>query len=106
VSALPTAVVASFRLSARAKDELVAIYDDSEARFGSYQADAYLAGLERTFGLLADFPGIGQAVDYLKVGFRRFRFQAHIVFYIEDRDGVLIRAVVHEARDIRPELFG
>lgn len=103
---MPTAVVASFRLSARAKDELVAIYDDSEARFGSYQADAYLAGLERTFGLLADFPGIGQAVDYLKVGFRRFRFQAHIVFYIEDRDGVLIRAVVHEARDIRPELFG
>lgn len=56
---MPIAAVASFRLSARAKDELVAIYDDSEARFGSYQADAYLAGLERTFGLLADFPGIG-----------------------------------------------
>ena len=97
--------MANFRLSDRAKAELVAIYDDSEAHFGSYQADAYLAGLERIFGLLADFPGIGQAADALKAGFRRFRFQAHIVFYTEDRDGVLIRAVVHGARDIRPELF-
>jgi toxin ParE1/3/4 len=97
--------VASFRLSERAKAELVAIYDDSEARFGSYQADAYLAGLERSFGLLADFPGIGQAADHLKAGFRRFRFQAHIIFYTEDRDGVLIRAVVYRTRDIRPELF-
>lgn len=48
--------MARFLLSERAKAELVAIYDDSEAHFGSYQADAYLAGLERTFGLLADFP--------------------------------------------------
>ncbi|MGO9771277.1 MAG: hypothetical protein ACLPSW_17340 [Roseiarcus sp.] len=38
--------MASFRLSDRAKAELVAIYDDSEARFSGYQADAYLAGLE------------------------------------------------------------
>jgi toxin ParE1/3/4 len=102
---LPLAAVGSFRLSDRARAELVAIYDDSEARFGSYQADAYLAGLERTFGLLADFPGIGQAADYLKAGFRRFRFQAHVVFYVEGRDGVVIRAVVHGARDIRPGLF-
>jgi toxin ParE1/3/4 len=86
--------VGSFRLSDRARAELVAIYDDSEARF------------ERTFGLLADFPGIGQAADHLKAGYRRFRFPAHIVFYNEDRDGVVIRAVIHGARDIRPELFG
>jgi toxin ParE1/3/4 len=102
---LPLAVVGSYRLSDRAKAELVTIYDDSEARFGSYQADAYLAGLDRIFGLLADFPGIGQGADYLKAGFRRFRFQAHIVLYTEDRDGVLIRSVLHGARDIRPELF-
>ncbi len=80
--------MASFQLSERAKAELVAIYDDSEARFGGYQADVYLAGLERTFGLLADFPGIGQVADYLKAGLRRFRFQSHIVFYTGDRDGV------------------
>jgi toxin ParE1/3/4 len=50
----------SFRLSESAKADLGAIYDYTEATFGSYQAEAYLSGLERTFGLLADFPLIGQ----------------------------------------------
>ena len=78
---LPRAVVAKFQISARAETDLIAIYDDSEARFGHYQADD------------------------LKAGYRRFRFQAHIIFYSETVDGVLIHALVHSARDIRPELF-
>lgn len=101
----PRESVPSFRLSSRAEAELVWIYDDSEARFGRYQAEAYLAGLDRIFGLLADFPGIGQSAEELKPGYRRFRFQAHIIFYTEDAEGVFIRAVVHSARNIRPELF-
>jgi hypothetical protein len=51
-----TALMADVLAEAR---ERVAIYDATETRFGRYQADAYFAGLERTFGLLADFPGIG-----------------------------------------------
>jgi toxin ParE1/3/4 len=66
----------SYRLSVSAEADLIAIYDDSERTFGVYQAEAYMSGLERTFGLLADFPGIGQAVDELVSGHRRFRFQA------------------------------
>jgi toxin ParE1/3/4 len=97
--------VANFRLSERAASDLLAIYADSESRFGSYQAEAYLAGLERIFGLLADFPRIGRDVADLRPGYRRFRFQAHLVFYSEDAGGVFIRAIVHEARDIRPALF-
>jgi toxin ParE1/3/4 len=57
------------------------------------------------FGLLTDFPRIGQDAAALRAGYRRFRFQAHIVFYSEDAGGVLIRTIVHAARDIRPELF-
>jgi toxin ParE1/3/4 len=97
--------VAKFRLSERAKADLLEIYDQTETRFGSYQAEAYLAGLERTFGLLADFPRIGQDAGAIRAGYRRFRFQAHIVFYSDDTDGVFIRAIIHAARDIRPELF-
>jgi toxin ParE1/3/4 len=97
--------VAKVRLSERAKAELLAIYVDSATRFGSYQAEAYFAGLERSFGLLADFPRIGQDATALRAGYRRFRFQAHIIFYSEEPGGVLIRSIVHGARDIRPELF-
>lgn len=97
--------MASFRLSDRARANLIDIYDFTEARFGAYQADAYHAGLERTFGLLADFPRIGQLVDELRAGYRRFRFQSHFIFYRAEGDGVVIRAVLHAAKDIRLQLF-
>ena len=95
----------SFRLSDRARADLIDIYDFTEARFGPYQAEAYHAGLERTFGLLADFPRIGQPVDELRAGYRRFRFQSHFVFYTAEADGVVVRAIFHAAKDIRPQLF-
>jgi len=44
-----------FRVSESAEADLIAIYDYTEATFGSYQAEAYLSGLERTFELLAEF---------------------------------------------------
>jgi toxin ParE1/3/4 len=96
----------SFRLSARARTQLHDIYDYSAATFGSYQANAYHAGLERSFGLLADFPRIGQLAEELAPRHRRFRFQAHHIFYTEDGDRIVIRAIYHHSRDIRPELFG
>lgn len=37
--------MAEFRLSERAESDLIAIYDYTEQTFGSYQAEAYFAGL-------------------------------------------------------------
>ena len=83
--------MARYRISSRpqlASD----IYDYTGATFGPYQATAYHAGLE-DFTLLADFPRIGQQVDELAPQHRRFRFQAHFIFYTEESDHVLIRAI-------------
>jgi toxin ParE1/3/4 len=84
--------VAEYRLSIRAHADVLDIYAFSEGRFGRYQADAYHAGLERTFGLLADFPGIGVAADELVAGYRRL-------------DHILIRALIHVRQDLRASLF-
>jgi toxin ParE1/3/4 len=97
--------VAEYRLSLRARSDLLNIYAFSDARFGRYQADAYHAGFERTFGLLADFPGIGTSADELVAGYRRFRFQSHYIFYTEEADHVLIRALIHVRQNLRPALF-
>ena len=102
---LKIVALASYRLSKRAQTDLIAIFEDSESRFGAYQAEAYLAGLERIFGLLADFPKIGQDASELKSGYRRFRFQTHVIFYSDKDKGILINAIVHAARDIRQALF-
>jgi toxin ParE1/3/4 len=44
-------------------------------------------------------------VDELASGYRRFRFQSHLIFYTVQPDHVEIRAIVHGAQDIRPQLF-
>jgi toxin ParE1/3/4 len=97
--------MAEYRLSVRARSQLLDIYQFTASTFGTYQADAYHAGLERTFGLLADFPRIGQSVDELAPRHRRFHFQSHNIFYTEEPTYVLIRAIYHRAQDIRPQLF-
>ena len=94
-----------FRLSEQAEQDLIEIYSSTEETFGSYQAEAYHAGLERTFDLLASFPRIGRAIAEIAPGFRRFRFQAYTVLYTEESDFIFIRAVLHQAREIKPDLF-
>ncbi len=97
--------MADFRLSERAEQDLIEIYDYTEATFGANQAEVYHAGLERTFGLLARLPRIGRAAEAIAPGFRRFRSQAHTVFYTMEDGFILIRAVLHQAREIQPDLF-
>ena len=95
----------SYRLSLQARNQVRDIDRFTKRRFGLYQAQAYHAGLERTFGLLADFPKMGVAADELLTGVRRFRFQSHVIFYTEQGSGILIRAIFHERQTVRPNLF-
>ena len=97
--------MAKYELTDQATAELLAVYEYSEATFGTYQAEAYLAGLDHTFSLLADFPRIGLPADELRPGFRRHRYQSHYVFYTEEADHILIRAIVHTKQNLRPQLF-
>src|SRR5262249_28295289 len=48
---LPLVAMAEYRLTERARVDLIDIYDFTESRFGVYQADAYYAGLIRSIGL-------------------------------------------------------
>ena len=81
------------------------IYAHSEERFGRLQVEGYHSGLERTFELLADFPGIGVNCDYIRSGLRRFRFQSHYVFDADTTDHILVVGIFHTKQTIRPELF-
>ncbi len=94
-----------YRLSKRARAKLLDIYERSYEMFGEYQADAYQAGFEKTFELLALFPAIGRLADEIRPGFRRYRYQSHYIFYTLEADRIVIRNIIHTARDLRPELF-
>src|SRR5664279_2698766 len=79
--------MAEYRVSARARSQLLDIYDFSVASFGVYQAEAYIAGLERTFGLLANFPHIGQLVEELAPALHRRRSSRVDPSYLSSRPG-------------------
>jgi toxin ParE1/3/4 len=69
-----------YRLSSQAIRQIRDIGVFTANRFGLYQAKAYHAGLERTFGLLADFPKMGASAEEVFREARRFRFQSHEIF--------------------------
>lgn len=98
-------VVAEYRLSLQARTHLYEIYEYGARRFGRYQAEAYHAGLERNFTLIAEFAGIGASSDELAPGLRRLRVQSHYIFFTNEGDHVVVRALIHVRKNLRPELF-
>ena len=94
-----------YQISNRARARLLDIYGHTEEAFGRYQADAYHAGFESTFQLLAKFPGIGRAADEIRTGFRRYTFQSHYIFFTDENGHIVIRDIIHSAQKLRPELF-
>jgi toxin ParE1/3/4 len=97
--------VAEFRISPLARSQLLDIYNFTVRRFDVEQAEAYYAGCERRFELIADFPKMGVAADELVTGLHRFRFQSHVIFYSVEEPDVLIRALAHTSQQVRPEMF-
>ncbi len=97
--------MAKYQLSEKAVAEILAIDAYTTSTFGAYQADAYQAGLEHTFNLLADFPLMGPSAETLFPGLRRFRFQSHTIFYSVAPDMIFIRQILHVRMQVRPDLF-
>lgn len=94
-----------YRISKTAARQLAEIVDFTDQAFGVLQTDAYIAGLKHSFELIAEFPGAGVAAFEIKQGWRRHRFQSHYIFYSSLSGQVLIEAIVHVRRSLRPDLF-
>lgn len=88
-----------FRTTRQADQDIIDIYVNSAAAFGADQAERYHAGLVSVFGLLAENPGLARARPEFDPPVRLHRYQAHMIVYIEDDDGILIIRVLHARRD-------
>jgi toxin ParE1/3/4 len=89
--------------SRQAEEDLLAIAEYI-AQDSPNAASRWLNQIEETIDSLAQQPLIGEAVDYLRSGVRRFTQGKYLLFY-EPRDtGVLLVRVIHGARRIE-DLF-
>jgi toxin ParE1/3/4 len=56
--------------------------------------------IDRLLTMIAQYPGMGEAVDHLSPGLRRFTLGTYLLFYRRVDDAIELIRVLHGARDI------
>ncbi|MDC7684742.1 type II toxin-antitoxin system RelE/ParE family toxin [Asticcacaulis sp. BYS171W] len=91
--------MSGFRLTARAKTDLRHISRYTEIQWGKSQRNIYLAALDTRFRWLAENPDHGRPREDIASGYRSFRHQNHIIFYMVQEDLITIIGIPHARMD-------
>lgn len=90
-----------FRLTNKAKNDLIKIAKFTEARWGKEQRNLYLKQFDDAFHLLADKPKVGKECDFIIAGYRKFPQGSHIIFFTNvDECEIKIIRILHKNMDI------
>ena len=88
--------MARFRLSRRAEADLLTIGEYTLRKWGKAQAIRYIDELEVCCQTLADNPASGRLCDDVRPGLHRHEHGRHVVFYRQERGGILISRILHQ----------
>lgn len=94
----------SFRLTAKARDDLKSIGRYTQQRWGREQRNIYLAQLDEGFHVLARDPQKGRPCDDIREGYSKYRVGRHLIFYRELGGGIEIVRILHERMDVETHL--
>jgi len=83
-----------YRLSNKAKEDLIRIHHYGIEKFGVTQADKYFDSFFEYFDIIAQRPFSFESVDYIKTGYRRCVCGADSIFYRLNNGLVEIMAIV------------
>lgn len=86
--------MANYRLSNEAKEDLIRIHHYGVAKFGMQQADKYFETFFQYFDIIAENPYSFEAVDYIKIGYRRCVCGSDTIYYKINYDVVEIMAII------------
>jgi toxin ParE1/3/4 len=87
----------------QAEEDLLAIAEYI-ARDNPFAASNWLDKTDATLSLLATHPMMGEAVDHIRPGLRRFCQGKYLVFFEPRKDGIGLVRVLHGSRKIE-DLF-
>jgi len=88
--------VSKVRFSRRAEADLLSIADYTLRKWGKAQAARYLGEIEACCRMLADNPALGRLCDEVRPGLRRHEHGKHVLFYREERGGILLSRILHQ----------
>ncbi|KJZ25417.1 type II toxin-antitoxin system RelE/ParE family toxin [Tritonibacter mobilis] len=89
-----------YALTPEAEEDLIGIFLHGLTTWGRPQARQYHGDLHHTFDVLAENPQAGRTRSELAASIRSFPYKAHVIFYVIERDEVIIARILHGARDI------
>lgn len=88
-----------YRLTPAAQHDLSRIWDYTQQRWSSGQAETYMLEIKAAIERIADDPRRGRTCEEIRAGYRRYGIGSHMLFYIESADGVDIIRVLHQRMD-------
>ncbi len=97
--------MSGFKFSPNARAALDAALNASLLNFGKPQTDRYIEGFQRTFELLARFPGIGRPAGRFRRGLRCYCYESNYIFFTVEDDHILIREIFHTSQNITKKMF-
>ena len=83
-----------YKLSNAAKEDLIRIHHYGVKKFGIKQADKYFNSFFDNFELIAERPHSFEAVDFIKLGYRRCVCGVDSIYFRNDGDIVEIMAII------------
>ena len=90
----------SFRVTPRAKEDLINIARYTEQRWGKTQRDKYLREIDACFHALAQRPRLGKQRSEVNEGYYSFKQGSHVIFYLISDKYIDIIGVPHQSMDI------
>jgi toxin ParE1/3/4 len=88
-----------YRVTPRAKEDLINIAHYTDASWGRAQRNLYLKQLEQRFAWLAN-PHLGKARSEIADGFYSFPQGQHIIFYLISGRFIDVIGIPHQEMDI------
>ncbi|MFB9747255.1 type II toxin-antitoxin system RelE/ParE family toxin [Leifsonia shinshuensis] len=92
-------VVTRFRLTPAARRDLSSIWDFAQENWDARQAETDVTEIRAAIERVADSPARGRACDDIRAGYRRYAIGSHLVFYVENGDGVDVIRILHQRMD-------
>lgn len=92
--------IMAYRLTCKAAEDIIAIYEEGIRLFGAVQAEKYHFGIEKVFRLLSENPELAREREEITPPVRVHPYGTHLIVYIiEPKRDILIVRVRHGHED-------
>jgi toxin ParE1/3/4 len=91
--------VKSYRLTPAAQRDLSEIWDFTQERWDTTQAEIYISEMRAAIERIAADPHRGRACGDILEGYRRYSIGSHSVFYVERAESADVIRILHQRMD-------